>query len=151
MSFEIFYFNLVWRGLKSIKLKKKKKIYPPLTNLQYKIIHSCNLAQFFTNVNKNKLKVWKFQTLRRLGSFSAIKKTVEGERGNFILFLSLFLSVHINFRYKLNYFVVTCFLFSSIALLIFLHLQFHCFFLFFYKFNEHVWTSSLTGSVFFCV
>ena len=69
--------------------------------------------------------------------------------GKFILFLSLFLTVHINFQYKLKYhaclFIVTFYLFSSIALFNFSHLQFHCFFslIFDYKFNEYVQRSSL--------
>ena len=46
----------------------------------------------------------KFESLSRLGSFSAIKKTVEGGRGvSSLLFLSLFLTIHINFQYKLTY------------------------------------------------
>ena len=42
--YEIFYFILVWRGLKSIKLETCFFFYPPPTKLQYKIIHSCNYA-----------------------------------------------------------------------------------------------------------
>ena len=53
--------------------------------------------------------------------------------GKFVLFLSLFSSLHINFQYILNphesLFIKTVNLFSSIALLIFSHLQVHCFFL----------------------
>ena len=65
--------------------------------------------------------------------------------GKFILLLSLFLSVHINFQCKLKYhtssFIVTFYLFSSVALLIFSHLQFHCFFpiIFYYKCNMCEW------------
>ena len=80
---------------------------------------------------------------------SAIKKTVTGVEGGvskFVLFLSLFLPVHINFRYKLNshkrLFIVTVNLFSSIALLIFFHLQFHPFFSL-YKFNMNKLAFSL--------
>ena len=81
----------------------------------------------------NKLKVWKVHS-HRLSSFSAIKKTEwKGGGGTFVLFLSLFLPVHLNFQYKLNchtsIFIVIFYLFSSIALLILSHLQFHCFFL----------------------
>ena len=37
-SMGIFYFILVWRGVKSIKLKKHAFFYRPSRNLQYKII-----------------------------------------------------------------------------------------------------------------
>ena len=61
------------------------------------------------------------------------------------MLLSLFLSVHINLQCKLKYhtssFIVTFYLFSSVALLIFSHLQFHCFFpiIFYYKCNMCKW------------
>ena len=75
----------------------------------------------------------------------------------FALFLSLYLSVHINFQYKLNshtgLFIVTFVSFSSISLLIFSHLQLHCLLslIFLYKFNKYERKSSLIGSTFFCV
>ena len=88
---------------------------------------------FYKAVNKPKLEVLKFQS-HRLGSFQAIKKIETGvEEGGskFVLFLSLFLSVHINFQYKLNsrksLFIVIVNL-SSIAELIFRPLLFHCIF-----------------------
>ena len=76
-----------------------------------------------------KVKVWEdFQQLRKL------KLEWKGVGGKFALVLSLFLSIHISFQNKFNYhislFIITFFLFSSIALLKFYHLQFH--------FNEYV-------------
>ena len=88
--------------------------------------------------------VWKSQSLSGLGSFLSIKKTVNEGRGKYILFLSLFLTVHINFQYKLKYhtslFVAAFGLFPSIALLIFFICNFTVFFplIFDYKFNEYL-------------
>ena len=61
------------------------------------------------------------------------------------------LSVHINFQYRLNshtnLFIVTYYLFSTIALLILSHLQFHCFFFsltfFIHLMNMCKWVLSL--------
>ena len=39
------------------------------------------MLNFSQNVNEKKLKDWKFQSLNRRGSFSAIKKTAEERRG----------------------------------------------------------------------
>ena len=96
---------------------------------------------FCQAVNKNKLKVWKLEN-HRLSSFFAIKKRKQDWKWRgikLVLFLSLFLSVHINFQYKLNsyksFFIVTLNLISSIALLIFSHLQFHGFFLWYFFVN----------------
>ena len=96
---------------------------------------------FCKAVNKNKLKVWKLEN-HRLSSFSTIKKRKQDWKWGgikLVLFLSLFLSVHINFQYKLNsyksFFIVTLNLISSIALLIFSHLQFHGFFLWYFFVN----------------
>ena len=106
------------------------------------------------NVNKNKLKAWKFQS-DRLSSFLAIKKAVtavEGGVGKFVLFLSLFLSVHINLQYELSshtsLFIVTFSLFSYIALLIFSHLQFQCFFFFNFFSSIFKWALSLAVTSF---
>ena len=106
------------------------------------------------NVNKNKLKAWKFQS-HRLSSFLAIKKAVtavEGGGGKFVLFLSLFLSVHINLQYELSshtsLFIVTFSLFSYIALLIFSHLQFQCFFFFNFFSSIFKWALSLAVTSF---
>ena len=65
--------------------------------------HAVTLS-FHITVNRNKLKVWKFQG-HWFGSFSAIKKTVtevEGGRGKLVLFL-LFLSVHIYFQIYIEF------------------------------------------------
>ena len=74
-----------------------------------------------------------FQQLRKL------YLELKGRGGKFVLFLSLLLSVHINFQYKLNshrsLFIETFYLFFSIALLIFSYLQFQCFFLWFLFIN----------------
>ena len=129
-----FYFILVWRGLKSIKLKKVVLFLPTPNKF---LIQNNPLMQlrlnFHKTANKNKLKVCKCQS-NRLSGFSAIKKTVtrvKGWRGKFYLLLSLFLLVHINFQYELNsqksIFIVTVMLFCSVVLLIFSHLQIHCF------------------------
>ena len=123
----IFYFILVWRRLKSIKLKKK--FFLPTFNkfaIQNNPLTKLCLI-FHRAVNKNKLKAWKFQS-HRLSSFLAIKEIVtrvEGGAGKFVLFWLLFLSIHINFHYKLSshksLFIITVDLCSSIALPIFSH------------------------------
>ena len=106
------YFTSIWFG--GVKIHTIKN---PL--MQLSLI-------FYKTVDKNELKIWTFQS-HRLSSFSAIKKTVTGVEeggGKFVLFLSLFLSVHVNFRYKFNSYIslliITVNLFFSIALLIFL-------------------------------
>ena len=114
------------------------------------------MLNFSQNVNEKKLKDWKFQSLNRRGSFSAIKRKLRKKGGGkFIFFLSLFLSVHINFQYKLKYHTsfyrnflfifFYCFthFFSSAISLFFFSL------IFYYKLNEYVQMSSLTGSAFF--
>ena len=55
---------------------------------------------FYKTVKKRKLKAWKFKS-HKLSKFSTIMKTItgaEGGGGKFVLFLSLFLSLHINFQ-----------------------------------------------------
>ena len=121
-------------GLEGFKIHKiKRKISLPISS-KFAIQNNplMQLRNFSQSVNKNKLKLWKFQS-KRLSSFLEIKKIVERGGGQVLLFLSLFLSVHINFKKKLNshtsLFILTFYLFSSIVLLIFCHLQFHCLFL----------------------
>ena len=115
------------------------------------------MLKFSQNVKKNKLKVLKFQNFGGLGSSSGIKKTVEGRKGKFIFFLSLLLSVHINFENKLKYhtslFIATFYLFCSNALIIFSNLQFQWIFslICYHNFTEYVSMSSPPGSAFFLV
>ena len=74
----IFYFILAWKGLKAIK---SKCIYFSLPTSHKSAIKSNPLMQldsiFYKTVNKNKLRVWKFQS-HRFSSFLAIKETVTG-------------------------------------------------------------------------
>ena len=115
----IFYFFLVSWGVKTHKTKSSF-LLPTSNKFAIKINLVMQLCLIFhKRVNKNKLKVGKFQG-HGPSSFSTIKKTVtrvEGRRGNFVLFLSLFLSVQINFQYNLNshksLFIVSVNLFSS--------------------------------------
>ena len=101
---------------------------------------------------------WKSENFKVIDSFfqQLIKLQLEWKGSKFFLFLSLFLPVHINFQRKLNphksLFIVTVNLFSSIALLILLHLQVYCFFLliFLYTFNECEEMSYFLGSALFC-
>ena len=64
-----------------------------------------------------------FKVVVDLAVFQQLRKLWKEGGGEFILFLSLFLTVHTNFQYKLKYhtslFIVTFYLFSSITLLIF--------------------------------
>ena len=96
---------MVWRELKSIQLKNKDVFLLTFNKLAIQNNPLMQLHQMFhKTVNKNKLKVSKFQS-HRISSFSAIKRTVTGVEGGgvkFVLFLSLILSVHINFQNKLN-------------------------------------------------
>ena len=85
----IFYFILVWTGLKFLKLKKMG-FFLPITNVFAKqnnpLMELCLIKN--KTLNKNELKVFKFQ-IHRFSSFSAFKKIVtEVERGGgkFILF-----------------------------------------------------------------
>ena len=124
-------------GLKGVKIHKIRKIYFFLPSSNKFAIQNNPLMQLLLIFHKTNWKSksnWKFQSLSRPRSFSAIKKTVEEGRGKFILLLSLFLTVHINFQYKLKYhtslFIVTFYLFSSIALLIFFSSAISLFFFF---------------------
>ena len=86
-----------------------------------------------TNWKSEKLKV-----LVNLAVFQQLRKLWKGGGGKFILFLSLFLCLQINFQYKLKphttLFIVVFYLLSSLTLLIFSNLQFYCFF-----FNLLLW------------
>ena len=151
----IFYFILVWKGLKSIKLKKKV-FFLPISN-KFAIQNKSFMQLHLIFHKTESLKIHS----HRLSCFSGIEKTktsVECEMGYvcFVLII-VFVSTHINFQYKLNshtgLFIVTFVSFSSISLLIFSHLQLHCLLslIFLYKFNEYERKSSLIGSTFFCV
>ena len=93
-------------------------------------------------MNNSRLKTWKFQ-IHKLSSFSSIKEIVTRKkrtRSKLVLFLSLFLSVHMDFQNKLNYrislFIVTVSFFYSIAILIFFFIcNFTVFFLEFFFIN----------------
>ena len=133
--YEILYLILVWRELESIKLGKIFCYCPPPTNLEYKMIHSCNFLTF----SQNKLKVWKFQSISRLGSFQQLRKLREEGGGKFILFLFLFLTVHISSKYKLKFHRILL-LKLSVCFLLLLYrfssnLQFYCVFFCFFFFN----------------
>ena len=107
--YEIFCFVLVWRGLKSIKLEKY--FFLPTSN---KFAIENNPLMQLLSIFHKKTK-WKSEnfSLSRLGSFSAIKKLWKEGEGKFILFVSLFLTIHINFQYKwkchTSFFIVTFF------------------------------------------
>ena len=64
-----------------------------------------------------------FKALVDLAVFQQLRELWKNGEDKLILFFSLFLTVHINFRYELKYytslFVVTFYLYSSISLLIF--------------------------------
>ena len=106
--------------------------YNPLMELRL-IFHKTLLKRNWKTGHFKLIYLAVFQQLRKL------YLELKGRGGKFVLFLSLFLSVHINFQYKLNshrsLFIETFYLFFSIALLIFSHLQFQCFFLWFLFIN----------------
>ena len=96
--------------------------------------------------------IWKsdnFNFLVDLAVFQQLGKLWKEGGGKFVLFLSLFLTVHIYFECKLKYhtslFIVTFWLFSFIALVIFFSSAISLFFslIFDYKFNEYVQMSFL--------
>ena len=64
-----------------------------------------------------------FKALVDLAGFQQLRELWKNGGDKLILFFSLFLTVHINFRYELKYytslFIVTFYLYSSISLLIF--------------------------------
>ena len=112
------YFILVWRGFKSIKLKKCFFL-PTFNKFLMQNNPLMQLLLIFHNAN------WKsqnFKVLSDLKLFQQLRELWKEGKVKFILFWSLFLTIHINFQYKLKYhtilFIVTFYLFSSIALLI---------------------------------
>ena len=112
------YFILLWRGFKSIKLKKCFFL-PTFNKFLIQNNPLMQLLLIFHNAN------WKSQTFKVLSDlvlFQQLRKLWKEGKVKFILFWSLFLTIHINFQYKLKYhtilFIVTFYLFSSIALLI---------------------------------
>ena len=97
--------------------------------------------QFLLLLHKTNWKFENFKVLVDLAVFQQLRNLQKEGGGKFILFLSLFLTAHINFQYKLKYdtsfFILTFYLFSSTVLLIFfLICNFTGFFT--YKFNEYV-------------
>ena len=112
------YFILVWRGFKSIKLKKC--FFLPTFNKF--LIQNNPLMQLLLIFHNANWKSQNFKVLSDLVFFQQLRKLWKEGKVKFILFWSLFLTIHINFQYKLKYhtilFIVTFYLFSSIALLI---------------------------------
>ena len=112
------YFILVWRGFKSIKLKKCFFL-PTFNKFLMQNNPLMQLLLIFHNANWNSQN---FKVLSDLKLFQQLRELWKEGKVKFILFWSLFLTIHINFQYKLKYhtilFIVTFYLFSSIALLI---------------------------------
>ena len=112
------YFILVWRGFKSIKLKKC--FFLPTFNKF--LIQNNPLMQLLLIFHNANWKSQNFKVLSDLKLFQQLRELWKEGKVKFILFWSLFLTIHINFQYKLKYhtilFIVTFYLFSSIALLI---------------------------------
>ena len=112
------YFILLWRGFKSIKLKKC--FFLPTFNKF--LIQNNPLMQLLLIFHNANWKSQNFKVLSDLVLFQQLRKLWKEGKVKFILFWSLFLTIHINFQYKLKYhtilFIVTFYLFSSIALLI---------------------------------
>ena len=103
-----------WFGgrLKYIKLKKCFSL-PTSNKFAVKNNEIVELRLIFhKTINKNNLKVWKFQS-HKLNNFSANKKTVTSVKGGggMGLFLSLFLSVHNKYS-NINWILITVFLYS---------------------------------------
>ena len=112
------YFILLWRGFKSIKLKKCFF----LSTFNKFLIQNNPLMQLLLIFHNANWKSQNFKVLSDLVLFQQLRKLWKEGKVKFILFWSLFLTIHINFQYKLKYhtilFIVTFYLFSSIALLI---------------------------------
>ena len=121
----IFYFIFVWRGLRFLKFAIQNNPLMELRLIFHKAVNKSKLNVIVINFKVIGLVV--FQQLRKL------LLEWKGRGFKFVLFLPLFLSIHINFQYKLNshknLFIVAANFYSSIALLIFSHLHFHCYFL----------------------
>ena len=100
-----YYFILVWKGLKP---PKSKKLFFFLHTSKKFAIQNNPLMQlrliFHKTFNKNILKVWKFKVIG-LVVFQQLRKLYlkwKWGGGNCVLFLSSFLSVHMNFQNELN-------------------------------------------------
>ena len=85
-------------------MKTMFSFYPPPTNLTYK---NSQLMQLHLIFHKGLIKTnWKsgnFKVLVDFPVFQQLKKLWTEGGGKFILFLWLFLSVHITFQYKLKF------------------------------------------------
>ena len=107
------------------------------------------IMQLLLIFRKTNWKSDNFNFLVDLAVFQQLGKLWKEGGGKFVLFLSLFLTVHIYFECKLKYhtslFIVTFWLFSFIALVIFFSSAISLFFslIFDYKFNEYVQMSFL--------
>ena len=129
--------HLLWNillhfGLMGVEIHKIRKMFflPIYKNFA---IQNNPLMQLFLIFHKTNWKSENFKVLVDWEPFQHVRKLWKEGGEKFIFFLSLFLTAHINFQYKLKYctslFIVTFYWFPSIALLIFFfNLQFHCFF-----------------------
>ena len=112
-------------------------------------IQNNTIMQLLLIFRKTNWKSDNFNFLVDLAVFQQLGKLWKEGGGKFVLFLSLFLTVHIYFECKLKYhtslFIVTFWLFSFIALVIFFSSAISLFFslIFDYKFNEYVQISFL--------
>ena len=112
-------------------------------------IQNNTIMQLLLIFRKTNWKSNNFNFLVDLAVFQQLGKLWKEGGGKFVLFLSLFLTVHIYFECKLKYhtslFIVTFWLFSFIALVIFFSSAISLFFslIFDYKFNEYVQISFL--------
>ena len=112
-------------------------------------IQNNTIMQLLLIFRKTNWKSDNFNFLVDLAVFQQLGKLWKEGGGKFVLFLSLFLTVHIYFECKLKYhtslFIVTFWLFSFIALVIFFSSAISLFFslIFDYKFNEYVQMSFL--------
>ena len=118
-------------GLEGITIKLEKKNFLPTSNkfaMQNDPLMQLSLI-FHRIVNKTTRNPEDF---RIIGLVVSTKKTVtgvEGRGGKFVLFLLLFLSVHINFQYKLNshknfFFLMTIIFLFFYCFTYFSHLEF---------------------------
>ena len=129
----IYYRNiLLYFGLELVKNHKIKKIFFPRTSNK-SAIQNNPLMQLHLIFHKRLMKTnGKSENSKVLAVFQQLRKLWKGGGGKFILFLSLFLFLQINFQYKLQphttLFIIVVYLLSSLALLIFSNLQFYCFF-----------------------
>ena len=116
----IYYRNiLLYFGFELVKNHKIKKIFFPRTSKK-SAIQNNPLMQLHLIFHKRLMKTnGKSENSKVLAVFQQLRKLWKGGGGKFISLLSLFLSVHIDFQYKLkshgSLFIVTFYLFSSIA------------------------------------